>query len=435
MTNGQKALLIIVGGIILLIFLMIKSTWLHRIGYVLLMVLVVMPNDFDNIRAWLQSFTDSHPAFNFIWGEVFAWILLIYGIIGVPEAIMRIFGDFTFREFIWEWISCEIYAWRVLHDEKFGRKEMGADYIEPELRERAKKATSKKKAKPQSFDKNKHLQELMKDLNDMIGLAGVKKEISDIVDLENFQREREKNKLKRNGVGAGGHLVFAGNPGTGKTTVARKLAEIYKELGVISGGQLVEVDRASLVGQYIGETAIKTQQKINEAMGGVLFIDEAYTLAKESERDYGHEAIDTLLKAMEDKRGQFIVIVTGYPREMQKFINANPGLSSRFKKTIMFEDYTPEELLEIFKLQCKEDDNILTPEAEELVLDKFRTLYENRGENFGNGRTARGLYGSVIQNMSSRVSKLIKPTKEQLQTILPEDVEQWKKHRRDRNRE
>ncbi len=269
----------------------------------------------------------------------------------------------------------------------------------------------------------------------MIGLSGVKKEISDIIDLENFQRQREKSGLKRNGVGAAGHLVFAGNPGTGKTTVARKVAEIYKELGVINSGQLVEVDRASLVGQYIGETAIKTQQKINEAMGGVLFIDEAYTLAKESERDYGHEAIDTLLKAMEDKRGHFIVIVAGYPRERQKFINANPGLRSRFKKTIMFEDYTPEELLEIFKLQCKEDDNILTPEAEKMVLDKFCKLYENRGYNFGNGRAARGLYGSVIQNMSSRVGKLTKPTKEELQTILPEDVEQWKKHRRDRNRE
>lgn len=405
------------------IFLMIKSTWLHRIGYILLLALVITPSDFETVRGWLQSFTDHYPLFDFVWQEWFSWILLIYGIIGVPEAIMRLFGPVTFREFIWEWIYCKIYAWRVLHDEKFAKKVMGADYIEPELREKAKLAANPKKPKQKPFEKNMHLQELMKDLNDMIGLAGVKKEISDIVDLENFQREREKHNMKRNGVGAGGHLVFAGNPGTGKTTVARKLAEIYKELGVIYGGQLVEVDRASLVGQYIGETAIKTQQKINEAMGGVLFIDEAYTLAKESERDYGHEAIDTLLKAMEDKRGQFIVIVAGYPREMQKFINSNPGLSSRFKKTIMFDDYTPEELLAIFKLQCQEDENILTPEAEKVVLDKFRTIYNNRGYNFGNGRTARGVYGSAIQNMSSRVGKIVKPTKEQLQTILPEDVE------------
>lgn len=416
----EKALTIFIVALIVFIVLMIFSTWPHKIGYLLLLVFH-MPNEFEKTRGWLEPFFEKHPLLDYVYSDVFLWILLIYGAIGIIETFFRlpfIDPDFTIR---W-WISMKIDTYRILHDPVYGKKVMGADYIEPELRDQTKKATSKKKSKPQSFEKNKHLQDLMKDLNDMIGLAGVKKEISDIVDLENFQRQREKSGLKRNGVGAGGHLVFAGNPGTGKTTVARKLAEIYKELGVISGGQLVEVDRASLVGQYIGETAIKTQEKIREAMGGVLFIDEAYTLAKESEKDFGHEAIDTLLKAMEDYRGQFIVIVAGYPKEMQKFINANPGLSSRFKKTILFEDYNPEELLEIFKLQCKEDDNILTPEAEEIVLDKFRTIYNNRGYNFGNGRTARGLYGSAIQNMSSRVGKITKPSKEDLQTIIPEDV-------------
>lgn len=412
----EKALTITIITLIVFIVLMIFSTWPHKIGYILFLIFIILPSEFDGTHAWIHGFIDKHPFWDFLYSDVFQWILLIYGVIGIIETAIRIFQPwFT----IWWWIRKEIEVYRILHDPVYGKKVMGEDYIEP----LPKKDKKPKKGKPVSFEKNNRLQELMKDLNSMIGLSGVKKEIEDIIALENFQRQREKSGLKRNGVGAGGHLVFAGNPGTGKTTVARKLAEIYKELGVVSSGHLVEVDRAALVGQYIGETAIKTQEKIREAIGGVLFIDEAYTLAKGSERDYGHEAIDTLLKAMEDYRGQFIVIVAGYPKEMQNFINANPGLSSRFKKTIVFEDYAPDELLEIFKQQCKEDDNILTPEAEELLLDKFTTIYNNRGDDFGNGRTARGVYGTVIQNMSSRVGKIIKPSKEELQTILPEDIE------------
>jgi len=420
----EKALTIAIITLIVFIVLMIFSTWPHKIGYILLLIFIMFPSEVD---AWMQGSIDMHSFGKFLHSDVFWWVLLIYGAVGVIETFFRIIfidPDFTIRG----WIMEEIKVYRILHDPVYGKKVMGEDYIES----LPKKEKKSKKEKSVSFEKNGRLQELMKDLNSMIGLSGVKKEIEDIIALENFQRQREKSGLKRNGVGAGGHLVFAGNPGTGKTTVARKLAEIYKELGVVSSGHLVEVDRAALVGQYIGETAIKTQEKIREAIGGVLFIDEAYTLAKGSERDYGHEAIDTLLKAMEDYRGQFIVIVAGYPKEMQNFINANPGLSSRFKKTIIFEDYAPDELLEIFKQQCKEDDNILTPEAEELLLNKFTTIYNNRGDDFGNGRTARGVYGKVIQNMSSRVGKIAKPSKEELQTILPEDVEEWKKHRRDK---
>ena len=173
-----------------------------------------------------------------------------------------------------------------------------------------------------------------------------------LVGLMQMQLQREKQGLKT--VPVSQHLVFSGNPGTGKTTVARILAQLYKEIGVLSSGHLVEVDRSGLVAGYVGQTAIKTQEKIDEAIGGVLFIDEAYTLVKEQSNDFGQEAIDTLLKAMEDNRRNLIVIVAGYTNEMNKFIESNPGLKSRFNKYIEFPDYSLCELEQIFTNMCKQ---------------------------------------------------------------------------------
>ena len=189
----------------------------------------------------------------------------------------------------------------------------------------------------------------MEELDALIGLQSIKHDVKEIIAYAKVQKMREENGLKTAPVSL--HLVFTGNPGTGKTTVARIMAKLYRQIGVLSKGQLVEVDRSGLVAGYVGQTALKTQQKIEEAMGGVLFIDEAYALAKEG-NDFGQEAIDTILKAMEDNRKDFIVIVAGYTKPMETFIESNPGLKSRFNKYIEFADYTMEELTAIFQTFC-----------------------------------------------------------------------------------
>lgn len=201
------------------------------------------------------------------------------------------------------------------------------------------------------------------------------------------------------------HLVFSGNPGTGKTTIARILAEIYKEIGVLSQGQLIEVDRSGLVAGYVGQTALKTQEKINEALGGILFVDEAYALAKNSNDDYGQEAIDTILKAMEDHRDDFVVIVAGYTEPMKKFINSNPGLRSRFNKYINFPDYSADELVQIFKSMCEEYQYKLTGDAEKIMAEKLYYMEAHKDENFANARDVRNMFEEVVTNQASRLAE------------------------------
>ena len=197
-------------------------------------------------------------------------------------------------------------------------------------------------------------------------------------------------------------MVFSGNPGTGKTTIARILGEVYKDVGVLSKGHVVEVDRSGLVGEYIGHTAVKTQEKINEAIGGILFIDEAYSLVKEG-RDFGQEAIDTLLKAMEDNRNNFIVIVAGYTELMQKFIDSNPGLKSRFTKYVNFPDYSADELVQIFLKMCEEYDFKLTDQAEKVMRDKIYAMEATKDKNFANARDVRNLFEEVVTRQASRL--------------------------------
>ena len=260
----------------------------------------------------------------------------------------------------------------------------------------------------------------MEELNELIGLTKVKHDVEELVGLAKVRKMREEKGMKAVPVSL--HLVFSGNPGTGKTTVARILAKLYKEIGILSTGQLVETDRSGLVAGYVGQTAIKTQKKIQEAMGGVLFIDEAYTLNQEGE-NFGQEAIDTILKAMEDHRDKFVVIVAGYTELMKAFVESNPGLKSRFNKFFEFPDYTVDELQAIFMMQCKKYQYKMTEEAEAAVREEIVRLEAAKGENFANAREVRNLFEKIITNQAARVADLENVDEETLTTLTIEDLQ------------
>ena len=262
--------------------------------------------------------------------------------------------------------------------------------------------------------------QLMEQLNDLVGLTEVKKDVKNLVNLVKVRKLREENGLPVPPMSL--HMVFMGNPGTGKTTIARLVSGLYAAIGVLSKGQLVEVDRSGLVAGYVGQTALKTQEVIKSALGGVLFIDEAYSLSSGGENDFGREAIETILKAMEDNRDDLIVIVAGYTGPMQKFLDSNPGLESRFNKFFHFPDYDGEQLMAIFRSQCAKNSYVLSPEAEKYALEMFAAMYENRGDNFGNGRDVRNCFEDMIVRQSNRVAMMEEPDKEALMTVLPEDL-------------
>ena len=263
-------------------------------------------------------------------------------------------------------------------------------------------------------------EELMAQLDALVGLDEVKKDVKNLVNLMKVRKLRRDNDLPVPPMSL--HMVFMGNPGTGKTTVDRLISSLYASIGVLSKGQLVEVDRSGLVAGYVGQTALKTQEAIKNALGGVLFIDEAYSLSSGGENDFGREAIETILKAMEDHRDDLIVIVAGYTEPMKGFLTSNPGLESRFNKYFFFPDYNGEQLLEIFKSQCKKNTYTLTEEAEAAAKTFFDELYENRNENFGNGRDVRNCFEDAIVRQSNRLAAMEAPTKDDLMAILPEDL-------------
>lgn len=264
------------------------------------------------------------------------------------------------------------------------------------------------------------LDELMARLNRLVGLGRVKQEVATLANLVRVRKMRQERNMRVPPMTL--HMVFTGNPGTGKTTVARLLAEIFRALGVLSKGHLVETDRSGLVAGYVGQTAINVAEKVQAAMGGMLFIDEAYALASsDSGQDFGREAVDALVKLMEDNRADLVVVVAGYPAPMEKFLESNPGLRSRFNRFLNFDDYVPAELFAILERMCEDNGYTMSPEASAHAKAWLRHLFANRGPNFGNGREVRNAFEQALARHANRIGPVEAPTDEDLCTLHPAD--------------
>ena len=282
-------------------------------------------------------------------------------------------------------------------------------------------ATEAPKAEEPKKEENprENIEDLKKELSGYIGLTTVKEEVDQLINWIRVEQMRKSHGLPTSELTL--HMVFSGNPGTGKTMIARLMARIFHSLGILSKGQLIEVDRGDLVAGYVGQTAIKTKEVIEKAMGGVLFIDEAYALNGKSENDFGQEAIDTILKAMEDHRDDLIVIVAGYTELMEDFVQSNPGLESRFNRFLFFPDYTVEEMMGIFDMRCKGSSYQLSEDARPLVRDYIAEESADP-EGFGNGRGVRNIFENIIVAQNNRLAKLDTVTREDLMVLTADDV-------------
>ena len=293
---------------------------------------------------------------------------------------------------------------------------------QPPISEKSEKPASQTQAaKPEEKEEippKEKIEDLLAELDSYVGMDAIKAEVRSLINMVQVYKLRREHDLPTTDMSL--HMVFSGNPGTGKTTVARIMSRIYHSLDILSKGQLVEVDRSGLVAGYVGQTALKTQKVIEKAMGGVLFIDEAYALNGKSENDFGQETIDTILKAMEDHRDDLVVIVAGYTELMDRFIHSNPGLESRFNRFLMFEEYTPEQMVAIFKMQCKKGCYVLAQGTEELVRDFIAE--ESADDSFGNARGVRNLFEHILVAQNNRLAKMENVTRDDLMQILPDDV-------------
>lgn len=260
--------------------------------------------------------------------------------------------------------------------------------------------------------------EALAELDMMIGLMVIKQIVHELQALLKIQQRRSRVNLINEPLVL--HMIFTGNPGTGKTTVARIIGKILRQMGVLTQGHLVEVERADLVGEYIGHTAQKTREQIKKALGGILFIDEAYSLARGGEKDFGKEAIDCLVKAMEDHKQDFVLILAGYPREMAAFLDVNPGLRSRFPMCLDFPDYTQQELLAIAEQMCRQKQYLLSPAAKDRMSCLLAVAAKRSG--FGNARTVRNMVEKAIRQQAVRLVKKEHTTREELMTIEPDDL-------------
>ena len=268
---------------------------------------------------------------------------------------------------------------------------------------------------------NESIEDVLSELESFTGMDGIKRDVKSLINLLKIQKQRERQGLSV--VKPSLHMVFTGPPGTGKTTVARIMGRVFKALGVLEQGHIIETDRSGLVAGYVGQTAIKVDEIVQKSLNGILFIDEAYTLSPSDGQDsFGQEAIDTLLKRMEDNRDSLVIIVAGYPDEMERFIESNPGFKSRFNKYISFEDYKPNELIDIFLSIVKKNKYIASNELIELLNNKFSELYLSRTKSFGNGRVVRNLFEKIVENQSNRLVSIEGSlTDIELQTLLHQD--------------
>lgn len=285
--------------------------------------------------------------------------------------------------------------------------------------DKLKNVCSKEKA--QIYEEEKTLDELMMELNSLVGLEKVKAEVNDLIAYQAIQKLRKENGLSigKNTL----HMAFTGNPGTGKTTVARIVGRVYKQLGLLSKGHFLEVSRTDLIAGYQGQTALKVKEVVESIKGGVLFIDEAYSITENDHSDsYGRECLTELTKALEDYRDDLVVIVAGYTEPMNKFFESNPGLKSRFNKFIEFADYNEHELFDIFSKMCKSNDYVISQEAEQLLRLRIKNKIEQKEEQFANGRFIRNLYEDITIQQARRLFKIQSPTKEELITIINKDV-------------
>ena len=317
----------------------------------------------------------------------------------------------------------------IIKQEEVNREEKRRKQLEYDREKLRKQESSQTQYNPPSYTSSyspspkSNIEEQLKELDKLIGLNHLKDEVRQYINFLKVQKIREKQGLQPVPITL--HSVFCGSPGTGKTTVARLMGQIYQHLGILKKGHLIETDRSGMVAGYVGQTAQRVDELVNSALDGVLFIDEAYALKPvDPGNDFGQEAIDMLLKRMEDYRDRLVVIVAGYGDEMTRFINSNPGLKSRFSRYFYFEDYTPQELVEIFNIFCEQHHYTLTEAAKEVLLTRFKELYDYRDKIFGNGRLVRNMFERAIEKQANRLVNIPNINPYLMQPILPEDVDQ-----------
>lgn len=306
-----------------------------------------------------------------------------------------------------------------LAEEEQARLEKEEKKAREEFQKVKRRLLEREKAEKEAQEKR--IADLLKELNELVGLDSVKEEIQSLINLIKIRKLREKMDLPLMDMSY--HMVFTGSPGTGKTTVARLVAKVYKELGILSDGKLVETDRSRLVAGYVGQTAINVREIVEQAIGGVLFIDEAYALVSpDAANDFGSEAVDTLVKLMEDHRDNLVVIVAGYTEEMKRFLKSNTGLISRFNKFIAFDDYSREQLLDILKVMADRAGLTIEKGAVEKIGEKLAAMSQEEKTDFGNARGVRNIFEKMVINQANRLVLLEEPTREQLMTLVEADA-------------